>query len=371
MAFTETHWYGATRNPWDLDRTPGGSSGGSAAAVAAGLVAAATASDGAGSIRIPAACSRPRRPQARRRASCRRRVSWNGLSTFGFLTRTVEDAGAAVRHRAPTAPPSAARRLVGEAAAADAAAARRRHAARRWTRWPPSRCAGSATTVTERDPDWGLVGPQRRRALPARHRRRRRGDGATRSAWTARTRGLARLGPPPGARSSSARSPRRTPTATRLEASRRRRPDAAGVHRAAPARSAPSRASARSARSTRPSSYVPFPGLFNHTGLPAISVPIARATASRGVQLVGRRGSEARLLGARRPARARARLGRPPPARLRVGARAARRRGRPRPRARAPLGRARRRAPPRARAARPSPRTGARRAGTASRTARW
>ena len=53
--FTESRTWGTTRNPWRPDRTPGGSSGGSGAAVAAGLVGVATATDGAGSIRIPAA----------------------------------------------------------------------------------------------------------------------------------------------------------------------------------------------------------------------------------------------------------------------------------------------------------------------------
>jgi amidase len=92
-AFTETLTNGATRNPWDVTRTPGGSSGGSAAAVAAGLVPLATASDGAGSIRIPAACTGifGLKVSRGRLGWGARGDVWTGLAVPGLLARTVAD----------------------------------------------------------------------------------------------------------------------------------------------------------------------------------------------------------------------------------------------------------------------------------------
>jgi amidase len=93
MGSTEGPAFGVTRNPWDVDHTPGGSSGGSAVAVAAGLVPAATASDGAGSIRIPAGnCGLVGlKPQRGRISLSPRDEKWHGLSVAGFVTRTVAD----------------------------------------------------------------------------------------------------------------------------------------------------------------------------------------------------------------------------------------------------------------------------------------
>ena len=91
--FTETEAWGITRNPWNTDHTPGGSSGGSGAALAAGLCACASGSDGAGSIRIPSAlCGLfGMKPQRDRISLAPFREHWHGLSVAGSLARSVAD----------------------------------------------------------------------------------------------------------------------------------------------------------------------------------------------------------------------------------------------------------------------------------------
>ena len=93
-SFTETLTFGSTRNPWNTDYTPGGSSGGSGAAVAAGLASMALGSDAMGSIRIPSTwCGLfGIKPQRDRVPMAPRDDAWNGLSVNGPMARTVEDA---------------------------------------------------------------------------------------------------------------------------------------------------------------------------------------------------------------------------------------------------------------------------------------
>lgn len=97
MGVTEPEAFGASRNPWDLQRTPGGSSGGSAAAVAAAIVPMAAAGDGGGSIRIPSACcglfglkpSRGRGSQGPAFGEV-----WDGAVVQHVISRSVRDSAA-------------------------------------------------------------------------------------------------------------------------------------------------------------------------------------------------------------------------------------------------------------------------------------
>jgi amidase len=177
--FTESPTWGVTRNPWNPERMPGGSSGGSGAAVAAGLVPAATASDGAGSIRYPAAyCSLfGLKPQRGRIPLDPDAEHWHGMSVFGCLTRSVLDTAllldvTAGGGKAPDKPPPPGRRFVD---AARAAPDRLRVAVsvkgvralaspildercRRAVEETAELIGSLGHQVARRDPDWGSVG---------------------------------------------------------------------------------------------------------------------------------------------------------------------------------------------------------------------
>jgi amidase len=177
--FTESATYGVTRNPWDLQRSPAGSSGGSAAAVAAGLVPIASAGDGGGSIRLPAAsCGLfGLKPQRGRVSMAPAADGWHGLSVMGCLSRNVLDTAlwldvVSGGSTEPGAPPPPERPFVesaktppGQLRVATSTLAPRAVAppivsdvVKQAVAEASELLAGLGHQVSQRDPDWGMIG---------------------------------------------------------------------------------------------------------------------------------------------------------------------------------------------------------------------
>ncbi len=164
--FTESPTWGATRNPWNRDHSPGGSSGGSAAAVAAGLVAGALGSDGGASIRVPAGMCGifGLKPQRGRISTLPEQNYWHGLVVFGGLARSVLDtavlddvlSGRDFFTEAARAEP---RRLRIAVSFKPAAPARLDPALRAATERMAELLRSLGHEVRERDPAWGVLMP--------------------------------------------------------------------------------------------------------------------------------------------------------------------------------------------------------------------
>jgi amidase len=318
--FTESATFGATRNPWDLQRAPGGSSGGSASAVAAGLVGAALGSDGAGSIRIPAAwCGLfGLKPQRGRVSLAPRARAWHGLSVDGVLTRRVADtalfhdvASGATDLDVDSAPPPA----VPFAQSAATPPARLRVAFS--TRLPPVVLGGLdgdaaravhetvellrslGHDVSERDPDYGIGG------IPEVLIRYLRGilDDARAVAHPERlerrTKGMARL----GALIPSALLERSLANEAEFTHRMNRVLEDHDVLITPATATPPPRVGQLQGRGAlwtlnAVAGMVPFNGVWNVTGQPAASVPAGFGSDGlpRSVQIVGRPNDEATLL---------------------------------------------------------------------------
>ncbi|HEY8467399.1 MAG TPA: amidase [Solirubrobacterales bacterium] len=314
--FTESSAFGVTRNPWDTNRSPGGSSGGSAAALAAGLCAAASASDGAGSIRIPAAFTGlfGLKPQRDRIPLAPARDNWHGLSVLGALTRTVRDTALwlDVAANPPSIPPDPGHSFV-EAVMARPTPLRIAYSTKAPLIMAPPKVADEVAAAVEStaqllrdlghrvercDPDWGAIGmnlaPRYLNGIAA----------AARSAphperFEKRTQGIVRLG--------------RLQGGPLLRRSRRREPrDARRLLRIfndfdvliTPVTGEPPIEIGRWAGKGAVRTLLgmtrtyPFCVPWNHLGVPAASVPAGFTPSGLplAVQLVGRRDDEGTLL---------------------------------------------------------------------------
>ncbi|HVY77378.1 MAG TPA: amidase [Solirubrobacterales bacterium] len=318
--FTESATYGVTRNPWNPQRTPAGSSGGSGAAVAAGLVPIASAGDGAGSIRLPAAsCGLFGLKPSRGRASLAPELEgWGGLAVLGCLSRNVLDTALWLDvisggSREPEAPAPPERPFV-EAAKTPPGKLRVAHST-----LPPRAAAppivdqvvedavadaaellGSlGHEITQRDPDWGMIGnnitarflggvAETVREVPHPERLERR------------TRGFGRLGGAlPRGLYERARTSGRAADFARVNAIF----DSVDVlvtpvmgGTALPIRRWQGRGALRTVLGM--SRFYPYCVPWNHLGNPAMSVPMGFAADGMplAVQVVGRPGAESTLL---------------------------------------------------------------------------
>jgi amidase len=317
--FTESATYGVTRNPWNLQRSPAGSSGGSAAAVAAGLVPIASAGDGGGSIRLPAAsCGLFGLKPSRGRISFAPAVEyWNGLAVNGCLSRNVLDtalwlditSGGSLEPGAPPPPGrpfvESAKTAPGKLRVAYSTLAPRAAAPPTVSDDVKQAVADAAELmrslgheVTPRDPDWGGIGNN---ITP----RFLRGVAETveevphPERLEARTRGFGRLG-------------KVIPDAIFERALRGRESDAARINAlfdsfdvlvtpvmggtAVPIRRWEGMGALRTVLGM--SRFYPYCVPWNHLGNPSMSVPTGFADDGMplAVQIVGRPGDEATLL---------------------------------------------------------------------------
>jgi amidase len=317
--FTESATYGVTRNPWDPQRSPAGSSGGSAAAVASGMVPIASAGDGGGSIRLPAAsCGLfGLKPSRGRIPLDPLDEGWNGLAVLGCLSRTVEDTAlwldiTAGGSREPGAPPpperpflESAKTRPGKLRVAYSTLAPRAAAPPTVDRIVKDAVADAAELlrslgheVTQRDPDWGGIGnnitPRFLRGVSATV-----DDVPHPERLESRTRGFGRLG-------------RMLPDGLFERALRGREIDAARVNAifdsfdvlvtpvmggtAIPVRRWEGQGALRTVIGM--SRFYPYCVPWNHLGNPAMSVPMGFAADGLplAIQVIARPGGEATLL---------------------------------------------------------------------------
>jgi amidase len=318
--FTESATYGVTRNPWNPQRTPAGSSGGSGAAVAAGLVPIASAGDGAGSIRLPAAsCGLFGLKPSRGRVSLAPELEgWRGLAVLGCLSRNVLDtalwldviSGGSREAEAPPPPErpfvEAAKRSPGKLRVAYSTLAPRAAAPPTVDQVVKDAVADAAELlgslgheVTARDPDWGMIGnniaarflggvAETVREVPHPERLERR------------TRGFGRLGSTlPSALYERALTSGRAADAARVNSIFDSHdvlvtPVMGGT--ALPIRRWEGVGALRTALGM--GRFYPYCVPWNHLGNPAMSVPMGLADDGMplAVQIIGRHGEEATLL---------------------------------------------------------------------------